>query len=135
MYKKSKILLALITLLGVTNLIKAQNFKTVKKYPKSSLIEKLEWVSTPYKYPGTASDMHWWTWGIDDAIYTLDDDGDNFGGRYWYAHILKVTGTPPKHKVETLTDFEGYDFRDKLPKKLLLRYVCGLICSNCFVYI
>jgi len=90
-------------------------------YPESDLIEKFEWTSEPSKFSGTASDMHWWTWGIDDAIYTLDDDGDNFGGRYWYAHILKVTGTPPNHKVETLTDFDGYDFRKTIPKKLLLR--------------
>jgi hypothetical protein len=33
--------------------------------------------------------MHWWTWGIDDAIYVLDDDGKNFGGPINYAHVLK----------------------------------------------
>jgi hypothetical protein len=38
-------------------------------YPKSDLIESFEWTAKPYKYPGTGSDMHWWTWGIDDAIY------------------------------------------------------------------
>lgn len=104
-------------------------------YPLSQLIEKLEWTSQPHKYPGTASDMHWWTWGQDDAIYTLEDDGDNFGGRYWYAHILKVTGTPPNHTVATATDFEGYDFRQKLPEKLLLRYVCGLVAVDSAMYV
>ena len=104
-------------------------------YPKSALIQKFEWTSEPFKYPGTASDMHWWTWGIDDAIYTLEDDGDNFGGRYWYAHILKVTGMPPEFKVETLTDFEGYDFRTTIPKKLLLRYVCGIVAVDSALYV
>jgi len=104
-------------------------------YAESDLIKKFEWTSEPSKFPGTASDMHWWTWGIDDAIYTLEDDGENFGGRYWYAHILKVTGTPPNHKVETLTDFEGYDFRTTIPKKLLLRYVCGLVAVDSTFYV
>ena len=104
-------------------------------YPESDLIASLEWSSKPFRYPGTASDMHWWTWGIDDAIYTVEDDGENFGGRYWYAHILKVTGMPPNHKVETVTDFEGYDFRQNIPKKLLLRYVCGLIAVDSALYV
>jgi len=123
---------SLIIFLLIANSGNAQKNIT---YPKSNLIEKLEWVSEPNKYPGTASDMHWWTWGIDDAIYTLDDDGDNLGGRYWYAHILKITGTPPNHTIKTLTDFEGYDFRDKLPKKLLLRYVCGLMAVDSALYV
>jgi hypothetical protein len=104
-------------------------------YPKSDLIESLQWTSEPYKYPGTASDMHWWTWGIDDAIYTVEDDGSNFGGRYWYAHLLRVTGIPPNHKVETVTDFENYDFRQNIPKKLLLRYVCGLVAVDSAMYV
>lgn len=113
----------------------AQKYHRKMPYSKSKLIKKLEWSSEPYKYPGTASDMHWWTWGIDDSIYTLEDDGDNFGGPYWYAHILKVDGIPPNHTVKTVTDFEGYDFRDKLPKQLLLRYVCGLVAVDSNMYV
>lgn len=115
--------------------IHAQKYHRTLPYPDSKLIEKLIWTSTPVKYPGTASDMHWWTWGIDDAIYTLEDDGENFGGRYWYAHILKITGIPPNHTVSTLTDFDGYDFREKLPKKLMLRYVCGLVAVDSALYV
>jgi hypothetical protein len=115
--------------------------KAVSKYhrempcPQSDLINSFHWTSRPYKYPGTASDMHWWTWGIDDAVYTLEDDGQNFGGPYWYAHILKITGTPPNHRVETVTDFENYDFRQHIPKKLLLRYVCGLVAVDSALYV
>lgn len=83
-------------------------------FPKSDLINSLEWTSEPYRYPGSGSDMHWWTWGIDDAVYVLDDDGKNFGGPINYAHVLKVTGIPPNHKVETVTDFMEIPFRPRL---------------------
>jgi hypothetical protein len=70
--------------------------------------------------------MHWWTWGIDGATYVVDDDGANFGGPGWYAHVLKSTGVPPNHKVSTVTDFQFYDFRKNLPPgKLVRRYVAG----------
>jgi hypothetical protein len=141
MYLRSKKILVAVALncfalvgLAQTNPSKIQYHRKIN-YPASNLIKKLEWRSTPYKYPGTASDMHWWTWGIDDHIYTLEDDGENFGGRYWYAHILKVVGIPPNHKVETVTDFEGYDFRTNIPKKLLLRYVCGFVAIDSTWYI
>jgi hypothetical protein len=105
-------------------------------YPKSDLIDSFEWTSEPYKYPGTGSDMHWWTWGIDDAIYVLDDDGKNFGGPINYAHVLKVTGIPPGHKVETVTDFMEIPFRKMMPKdKLLNRYVDGIIAVDSLLYV
>jgi len=84
-------------------------------YPESDLIASFEWTSGPYRYPGSGSDMHWWTWGIDDAIYTVEDDGKNFGRKDWYAHVLKVTGIPPNHTVETATDFDTIDFRTQIP--------------------
>ena len=74
-------------------------------YPQSKLIKRLVWESEPSKYPGSGTDMHWWTWGIDSSIYVIDDDGANFGGPGWYAHLLKATGVPPNHKVETVNDF------------------------------
>ena len=42
---------------------------------------------------------------------------------------------PPEFKVETLTDFEGYDFRTTIPKKLLLRYVCGIVAVDSALYV
>ncbi len=96
-------------------------------YPESDLIDSFQWSSEAYKYPGTGSDMHWWTWGIDDAIYVLDDDGKNFGGPINYAHVLKVTGTPPNHKVETVTDFMEIPFTLKLkPKSKMMKIVGSL---------
>ncbi len=104
-------------------------------YSQSEFIEKLEWTSEPYRYPGSGSDMHWWTWGIDDAIYTVDDDGVNFGGTDWYAHVLKVSGIPPNHQVSTATDFDSIDFRAMIPDKLLRRYVCGPVAIDSALYV
>ncbi len=105
-------------------------------YPQSNLISGFEWTSKPYRYPGTGSDMHWWTWGIDDAIYVLDDDGKNFDGPINYAHVLKVTGTPPNHSVKTITDFSEIPFRKMMPAdQMLSRYVDGIIAVDSAIYV
>ncbi|HEX8546527.1 MAG TPA: DUF4185 domain-containing protein [Cytophagaceae bacterium] len=105
-------------------------------YEDSDLITSFEWTSQPFRYPGTASDMHWWTWGIDDAIYVLDDDGKNFDGPMNYAHVLKITGIPPQHKAETVTDFMEIPFRKMMPvDKLLHRYVDGIIAVDSLLYV
>jgi hypothetical protein len=104
-------------------------------YPQSKLIKRLVWESEPSKYPGSGTDMHWWTWGIDGSVYVIDDDGANFGGPGWYAHLLKSTGVPPNHKVETVNDFQFYDFRKNLPDKLVRRYVCGVVAVDSNLYV
>ncbi|MDX2195896.1 MAG: hypothetical protein NW207_05720 [Cytophagales bacterium] len=104
-------------------------------YPESDLIAKFEWTASPSKYPGTGSDMHWWTWGVDDAIYVVDGDGQNFDKKSNYAHLLKVTGTPPEHKVEEVNDFTSVPFRKMLPKSLLRRYVNGTLAVDSNLYI
>ena len=106
------------------------------RYPRSTVIERLVWESQPSRYPGSGSDMHWWTWGIDGATYVVDDDGANFGGPGWYAHVLKATGIPPNHKVSTVTDFQFYDFRKNLPPgKLVRRYVAGTVAVDSTLYV
>jgi uncharacterized protein DUF4185 len=105
-------------------------------YPRSTVIERLVWESRPSKYPGSGSDMHWWTWGIDGSTYVVDDDGKNFDGPGWYAHVLKSTGVPPDHKVGTVTDFQSYDFRKHLPPgKLIRRYVAGAVAVDSALYV
>jgi hypothetical protein len=104
-------------------------------YPESELIGRLVWEGQPSRYEGTGTDMHWWTWGIDSSLYIIDDDGANFGGPGWYAHLLKSTGVPPDHKVETVTDFQFYDFRKNLPDKLVRRYVCGVVAVDSALYV
>jgi hypothetical protein len=104
-------------------------------YPESKLIKRLVWESEPSRYPGTGTDMHWWTWGSDGAIYVIDDDGANFGGPGWYAHLLKSTGVPPHHTVQTVNDFQFYDFRANLPDQLVRRYVCGVVAVDSNLYV
>ncbi len=133
-------LFLLIPIMLITACVQTNNDKSKyhrkMPYPESDLIASFEWTSEPYKYPGTGSDMHWWTWGIDDAIYVLDDDGKNFGGPINYAHVLKVTGIPPEHKVETVTDFMEIPFRKMMPaNKLLSRYVDGIIAVDSQLYV
>jgi hypothetical protein len=105
------------------------------RYPQSKLIKRLVWESEPSKYPGSGTDMHWWTWGIDSSVYAIDDDGANFGGPGWYAHLLKSKGVPPNHTVETVNDFQFYDFRANLPDKLVRRYVCGVVAVDSNLYV
>ena len=100
-------------------------------YPPSELIRGLEWTGPPVRYPGTGSDMHWWTWGDDDAIYCVDDDGHNFGGAWNFAHLLRVTGMPPHHEVEEVSAFPGLQ-RHSIDK---LRYVCGALAVDSRLYV
>jgi hypothetical protein len=80
--------------------------------PRSQTFTGLRWTAAPTRYPGTASDMHWWTWAADGSVYLVDDDGKNFGGPWSFSHFLKVTGTPPDHKVESLSRFDGLGLKD-----------------------
>ena len=104
-------------------------------YPPSNLLYGLYWTAPPHKYPGTGSDMHWWMPGPDGAVYVVDDDGSNFGGPGNYAHLLRITGVPPAHKVETVTDFMDIPFRKQLPDPLLRRYVNGPVAIGSALYI
>lgn len=105
-------------------------------YPQSQVIAGLDWTGAPSRYPGTGSDMHWYTWGHDDALYVIDDDGANFGGPANYAHLLRITGVPPHHRVETVTDFTDYDFRSQIPTdRLVRRYVNGVLAVDSTLYV
>lgn len=115
--------------------VDASSFYRPLPYPISTYITDFKWVDEPSRYPGTNSDMHWWTWGDDSALYVVDDDGKNFGGPDTYAHLLKCTGIPPTHKVTTVTDFMGYPFRDWTPlDKLYRRYICGVVAVKNMLY-
>lgn len=110
-------------------------------YPRSKLFSGLEWTGEPSKYPGTASDMHWCTWGTDDALYVVDDDGSNFGQKYEYAdgtwtfgHLLRVTGVPPHHHIDVLYTFEKMGVKGKYPDRIL-RYPGGTVAVGSRLYV
>ncbi|MGL4199624.1 MAG: DUF4185 domain-containing protein [Allorhizobium sp.] len=69
------------------------------------MFSDLEWVTESSRYPGTNSDMHWATWTADGTIYTVDDDGVNFGSPPNFAQLMRVEGTPPNHTVSLVTQF------------------------------
>src|SRR5580692_619409 len=110
------------------------------QYPKSKLFSGLEWQAKAERYPGTRTDMHWWAWGADDALYLVDDDGQNFDGPPGWKHLLRVTGFPPNHTVVEITDLP--DLKITGPEKSAdgkprlfndnenldrVRYVCGAL--------
>jgi hypothetical protein len=49
--------------------------------------------------------MHWWMWSADGDLYTVDDDGRNFGSPWNFAQLMRVQGTPPEHEVSLVTQF------------------------------
>ncbi|MCS6846116.1 MAG: DUF4185 domain-containing protein [Anaerolineae bacterium] len=100
-------------------------------YPPSQIVRGFEWTAPASKYPGTGSDMHWWTWADDDAIYCVDDDGANFGSPFNFANLLRVTGIPPNHTVELVSQFPGLK-RYSIDK---LRYVDGALAVGSRLYV
>jgi hypothetical protein len=65
----------------------------------------MSWDGEPSRFPGTQSDMHWWMWSADGDLYTVDDDGRNFGSPWNFAQLMRVQGTPPEHEVSLVTQF------------------------------
>jgi hypothetical protein len=63
-------------------------------YPASTVLQGLTWTSEPHLYPGIHSDMHWQTWGADDAIFSVDGDGSFPGVKEYYGSLSRITGTP-----------------------------------------
>jgi len=76
-------------------------------YPRSSVIERLEWTGPVHKLEGTGSDMHWHAWGEDGALYVVDDDGVNDDGPWSFCHLLKVEGRPPHQHAQVVSRFPG----------------------------
>ena len=104
----------------------------VPPYPRSTIIAGLEWLSESSRYPGTNSDMHWWTWGDDDALYFVDDDGENFGLPWNFAHLLRATGTPPDHIVEEVSAFPELVRPQTMRYR---RYVDGAVAVDSRLYV
>ena len=103
----------------------------VLMYPRSTLIDRLEWTGPAHKLPGTASDMHWHAWGADGALYVVDDDGENFGGPRSFAHLLKVEGRPPEQKAHVVSRFPGIE-RYSMRRHL---YVNGALAVGSRLYV
>lgn len=100
-------------------------------YRASEILAGIEWTGPPYKYPGTHTDMHWQTWADDGALWVVDDDGENFGNPWNFAHLLRVTGTPPNHQVEEISRFPEL----QRPSIERFRYVDGAVAVGSRLYV
>lgn len=100
-------------------------------YPRSRLIERLEWMGPTHKLPGTGSDMHWNAWAEDGSLWVVDDDGHNGEGPWSFCHLLRVTGQPPQHQATVASRFPGlqrYSMRRHL-------YVNGALAVGRRIYV
>jgi Domain of unknown function (DUF4185) len=120
----------------------------ILRYPRSGIFPALEWLDEAHKYPGSGTDMHWWTWGADGALFLVDDDGSNFGLPPGWKHLLRVTGTPPNHHVEEISSFPELHITgpEKTPEGkrrtyndeynlARTRYVCGALAVGNRLYV
>jgi hypothetical protein len=76
--------------------------------------------------------MHWLAWAEDGTIYTVDDDGVNFGSPWNFGQLMRVKGTPPDHTVELVSQFPEL----RRPEGLLCRrYVDGATAIGSRIYV
>lgn len=100
-------------------------------FEPSRLLAGLKFTGPAFRYPGSGTDMHWWAWADDGTLYVVDDDGRNFGNPWNFAHLLRVSGAPPHHKVEEISRFPGLH-RTSSRK---VRYVCGAVAVDKRLYV
>ncbi len=112
--------------------MKMQTAQRVLPYAPSEILAGLEWTGPASRYPGSGSDMHWHAWGDDDALYVIDSDGVNFDRPWNFAHVLRVTGTPPEHEIEYLTNVPELVRPDSWLKR---RYPDGALAVGSRLYI
>jgi hypothetical protein len=62
------------------------------RFRQSTLFSGLTWLTESSRYPGTNSDMHWLAWAEDGTIYTVDDDGVNFGSPWNFGQLMRGQG-------------------------------------------
>jgi len=135
---------------GCSGQLRVQGTVQARKlsYPPSEIFSGLEWLAPAMRYPGTDSDMHWWTWGADDALYVVDDDGNNFDFAPDWKNYLRVTGSPPHHKVVEISQFPGLkltgpEFGKNGKRRVFnddensnrTRYVCGSLAVGSRLYV
>jgi hypothetical protein len=104
-------------------------------YAASRLIKGLEWRTEPQKYPGIHSDMHWHAWAADGSVYSVDGDGDFFGGEDYYGSLSRITGTPPDHRIELVTQFRELRIREDHTPDGMRRYFCGPLAVDNDLYV
>lgn len=103
--------------------------------PASHVLSGLTWTSEPHRYPGIHSDMHWQTWGADDVLFSVDGDGAFPGAKDYYGSLARITGTPPDHRIELVTQFRELRIREEHTSEGLRRYFCGPLAVGTNLYV
>ena len=102
------------------------------RFRRSELFTGWEWVTESSRYEGTNSDMHWLAWTENGVLFTVDDDGQNFGSPWNFANLMRVEGTPPHHVVSLASQFPELirpeDWRCR-------RYVDGAVAVGSRIYV
>jgi hypothetical protein len=96
------------------------------------MLGRWEWTTDSSRFPGTNSDMHWLAWTADGDLFTVDDDGQNFGSPWNFANFMRVDGTPPDHTVELVSQFPELV---RSGDDQLWRYVDGAVAVDDRVYV
>ena len=73
-------------------------------YPLSSAIPGMTRLTEPFVI--ATGDMWPITWADDDNLYAGAGDNTGFGPRIQLANLWRITGTPPEHEAECISDFE-----------------------------
>ena len=109
----------------------------IGRFRKSRDFGRWRWTTAAERYPGSGSDMHWCTAARDGGVFFVDDDGENFGGPWNFAHLLRARGTPPHHRLEPVSRFPELRRADtphkfaEGPRGLKCRrYVDGALCVD-----
>jgi hypothetical protein len=102
------------------------------RFRRSERFADWEWLTDSARYPGTNSDMHWLAWTEDGELYSVDDDGWNFGSPWNFANFLHVRGTPPCHVINLVSQFPTL-VRPENPR--CTRYVDGAIAVGSRIYV
>jgi hypothetical protein len=105
---------------------------TGSRFRLSPLLGEWRWTTESKRFPGTNSDMHWVAWARDGDLFTVDDDGQNFGSPWNYANFMAVTGTPPDHTVQLVSQFPDL-MRPEGHK--CLRYVDGAVAIDDRIFV
>jgi hypothetical protein len=76
--------------------------------------------------------MHWLTWAEDGSLFSVDDDGANFGSPWTFAQLLCVRGDPPEHMIELVTQFPELEQPEG---RTCTRYVNGALAVGSRLYV
>jgi hypothetical protein len=102
------------------------------RFRRSELLRGWEWLTDSSRYEGTNSDMHWLAWTENGTLFTVDDDGQNFGSPWNFANLMQVEGTPPQHVVSLVSQFPELIRPDSAQCR---RYVDGAIGIGSRIYV